>query len=688
MKLPRLVLFGALLSTPAAWAVTAQMQMVSNSGSGVFVFSVNGQARKLFCTQFTPNATTSPYVANVATLANLAGSTLALQNDPQALHKYQMVAILDLMALADPSIAVDVVRANRRIVDGVGPLTPAAQALYDFVLTANPANYDLTGFKIYTNAITQEVTGFDPAFIQICKVAGVGVAVGTNFNFTVAGGAVVVAAGAAPGGNCSAPIEVPIGSRQVTETIPSGGKISSVTAVPPGNLTSANLTTGTLTVNATSGSQTVLTFLNTVPTTTTDGYITVCKVAGAGASVGATSSFNVGGTVVNVPAGTAPGGQCSSPVTVPAGSALITETPPSGTALSSVSTFPAGQLVNSNLPAGQATISVGAGNQVIATFINTSTVIPPNSGYVSVCKVAGSGVPQGATFNFDVAGTLVAVTAGAAPGGNCSGPILVQAGPVGIKETLPTDTHLTGVSTMPDGLLAEVNLNAGTATVMVAPGGTTIATFTNTFIDTSIDVPAVGNDLPYQVHYVSNLNLADSKINITNSGATGASIYAGISASTTGAFCANVYAFSPDEQMVACCSCPVTPNGLVSLSAKNDLISNTLTPAVPTSLVVKLLATRPIGGSCIDSALTASIDNIVPGLSAWATTIHVGPTKLASTETPFLPATLSTSQTQGNLNDVGELGRLTRTCTFINAMGSGFGICRTCRLGGLGGGRL
>jgi hypothetical protein len=47
------------------------------------------------------------------------------------------------------------------------------------------------------------------------------------------------------------------------------------------------------------------------------------------------------------------------------------------------------------------------------------------------------------------------------------------------------------------------------------------------------------------------------------------------------------------------------------------------------------------------------------------------------TETPFLPATLS----------AGEASRLTNLCTFINANGSGFGICRSCRLGGLGAGR-
>jgi hypothetical protein len=187
-------------------------------------------------------------------------------------------------------------------------------------------------------------------------------------------------------------------------------------------------------------------------------------------------------------------------------------------------------------------------------------------------------------------------------------------------------------------------------------------------------------DSPFQVKYAANLNAGDSLFNISNTGAIGAALPAGTSASTVGSICVNVYAFSPDEQMISCCSCPVTPNGLVNLTAQRDLISNTLTPAVPTSIVVKLLATRPSGGSCSNSA--ANPGEIVPGLVAWGTTIHSqntggvgGPWSI--TETAFTPATLS----------AGELERLRALCTFINANGSGFGICRSCRLGGLGAGR-
>jgi hypothetical protein len=166
--------------------------------------------------------------------------------------------------------------------------------------------------------------------------------------------------------------------------------------------------------------------------------------------------------------------------------------------------------------------------------------------------------------------------------------------------------------------------------------------------------------------YASNLRKGDSVAHMTNSGDSGA----------TGPVCANIYAFTPDEQMVSCCSCPVTPNGLVSLSANNDLASNTLTPAVPDALVIALVTTLPEAGSCNNSAATVTSATLAPGIAAWGTTIHATPAAgtFAVTETAFAPDSIS----------IGELDLLGSLCGFIVANGSGFGVCRSCRLGGLG----
>ncbi len=171
-------------------------------------------------------------------------------------------------------------------------------------------------------------------------------------------------------------------------------------------------------------------------------------------------------------------------------------------------------------------------------------------------------------------------------------------------------------------------------------------------------------DSPFQVRYASNVGPTtpgDSVVNITNTGAAGGNI------------CVNVYTFSPDEQLISCCSCVVTPNALVSLSVKNDLISNTLTPAVPGSVVVKLLGTT--GGACN----AATPGTLAAGMAAWGTTIHATPgaATYSVTETAFTPATPSAA----------ELGRIAALCGFIQTNGSGYGLCRSCRFGGLGASR-
>jgi len=184
----------------------------------------------------------------------------------------------------------------------------------------------------------------------------------------------------------------------------------------------------------------------------------------------------------------------------------------------------------------------------------------------------------------------------------------------------------------------------------------------------------------FQVRYTSNLTLGDGVINITNTGATGASLFGPGFGSSVGNICVNVYAFSPDEQLISCCSCLVTPNGLASLSVVNDLTSNTLTGVRPGSIAVKLLSTvAGTGGSgtdCTNSASTAvTTATLADGLAAWGTSVHPSPTGTAVTETPFTPSTLS----------FGEAASVAARCTNIIGNGSTFGICRACRSGGLGG---
>ena len=93
-------------------------------------------------------------------------------------------------------------------------------------------------------------------------------------------------------------------------------------------------------------------------------------------------------------------------------------------------------------------------------------------------------------------------------------------------------------------------------------------------------------------------------------------------------------------------------------------ISNPLTPAIPTSTVIKIVASS---GACNASTVPAS--NLAHGLLAWGTTLHAKPTAPVSfgvTEAPFSKSDLSAA----------ELAHITTTCGFIQSNGSGFGICK------------
>ena len=175
----------------------------------------------------------------------------------------------------------------------------------------------------------------------------------------------------------------------------------------------------------------------------------------------------------------------------------------------------------------------------------------------------------------------------------------------------------------------------------------------------------------YQLRYLANLASGDSYINLTNAGTLNGF-------DPAGRICVNVYTFDPAEELISCCACPVTPNGLNSLSARNDLISNTLTPGVPTSITVKLLSSLPLPGNTCNAA-SPNAANLVRGMRAWATSLHLNTSGSPAvgfqlTETEFSKPELSAT----------ELAKLTGFCGFIQANGSGFGICKSCRFGALG----
>jgi len=215
----------------------------------------------------------------------------------------------------------------------------------------------------------------------------------------------------------------------------------------------------------------------------------------------------------------------------------------------------------------------------------------------------------------------------------------------------------------------------------------------------------ITSDSPFQVNYAANLQIGESWINVINTGANGAATL-GPGFGPVGNICVNVYAFTPDEQLVSCCSCLVTPNGLVHFGAYASL-TNTLTPGAgylpgfnavngTGGLVIKLVSTIAGGTAlagastnCTNSAasLLAPTTALATGMLAWRTTVHNAPPTgvpgapgvgYGVTETAFRPATLSG----------GEMASISGRCASIIGNGSGFGICRGCTAGALGSSRF
>jgi hypothetical protein len=167
----------------------------------------------------------------------------------------------------------------------------------------------------------------------------------------------------------------------------------------------------------------------------------------------------------------------------------------------------------------------------------------------------------------------------------------------------------------------------------------------------------------YQVKYFANLTAlsgAGNLINLTNAGTVGGN-------DRTDFICANVYTFDQAQELISCCTCPLSPNALATLNVESDLVATpvALTPGIPSGVTIGLVATADYGpGTCN----AAAPGYLVPGLRAWGTTVHVAGGAPYMTETEFSQVGLGFS----------EYAKMTSFCGFIQQDGSGYGICKSC----------
>jgi len=203
------------------------------------------------------------------------------------------------------------------------------------------------------------------------------------------------------------------------------------------------------------------------------GFIEICKQQQGTGLDDVLFTFSVQGKTVQVPVGA-----CSPAIKVNAGNVTVTEIGKPGAAMVGASTIPSNRLISSNTSNGTAVVKVVPGNVSSETIVTFTNKLRPGSGYLKICKVAGSGVAVGTKFNFSVdGGAAVSVPAG--PGeGYCVIAGQKSFGTHTIVEASSSSTHVTAISVAPASRKVSASTSTRTAKVSIGSGVTEV-TFTN-----------------------------------------------------------------------------------------------------------------------------------------------------------------------------------------------------------------
>ena len=110
------------------------------------------------------------------------------------------------------------------------------------------------------------------------------------------------------------------------------------------------------------------------------------------------------------------------------------------------------------------------------------------------------------------------------------------------------------------------------------------------------------NSVYFTTYFANNVAAApDATVRFINDGDTGGTLFA------------DIYVFDDSQELTECCSCPITPDGLLSESVKNQLTATPLTGIRPARGVIKVIS---------DSAGNPFSATPTPGLRGWATHIQ------------------------------------------------------------------
>ena len=144
-----------------------------------------------------------------------------------------------------------------------------------------------------------------------------------------------------------------------------------------------------------------------------------------------------------------------------------------------------------------------------------------------------------------------------------------------------------------------------------------------------LDNVVYGLPIFYSTTYYSNANTPgapDATVRVVNDGYSGGNLWA------------SIYVFDDSQELTECCSCLITPDGLLSESVNNNLTANPITGRKPTRGVIKIIS------STIESDVNTNFapNAPFPGLRPWATHIQkAAGANYAVTETQSATSNLS-----------------------------------------------
>ncbi len=278
-----------------------------------------------------------------------------------------------------------------------------------------------------------------------------------------------------------------------------------------------------------------------------------------------------------------------------------------------------------------------------------------------------------------------------------------------------TDTLPAGLLVAtPNGLSAVTGCGLGTVT---ATAGSSVVSLTAAvFGSCSFSVNVTGTTVGVKNNSVTDsldLETATASLTVTaatelqdyfsNANTTGGQGFVNITApfegnetasspvAQEGEICAMIYVLNTDQALQACCGCPVTADGLLTLSISGNLAPNPLASGkILHDGSIRILSTainaavtgleEPRGvncdtvtGACCDPTADHGSEPLVPQLelAAWAN--HVQNTQITEAEFQTTPAAEA----------AGDLTNLPSLCAFAVEAGSGQGVC-TCGTGGFG----